>query len=78
MKKVLDFWGFLCYVIGMIKKEIQQEISTLHETLKSSALSDADQVAIRNEIGSLQDQLALLDFHEVEDIDFGWHDQTDF
>ena len=59
----------------MIKKEIQQEISTLHETLKSSALSDADRVAIRNEIGDLQDQLALLDFHEVEDIDFGHHSE---
>ena len=55
-----------------------KEISILHETLKDSVLSPADRVAIRNEIGDLQDRVALLDFQEVEDIDFGWHDQTDF
>jgi len=54
------------------------QISILHETLKDFGLSPADKVAIRNEIGDLQDRVALLDFQEVEDIDFGWHDQTDF
>jgi hypothetical protein len=62
----------------MTKTEMLKEISILHETLKDSVLSPADRVAIRNEIGDLQDRVALLDFQEVEDIDFGWHDQTDF
>ena len=62
----------------MTKSEMLKEISILHETLKDSVLSPADRVAIRNEIGDLQDRVALLDFQEVEDIDFGWHDQTDF
>ena len=62
----------------MIKSEMLKEISILHETLKDCVLSPADRVAIRNEIGDLQDKVALLDFQESEDIDFGWHDQTDF
>lgn len=56
-----------------------KEISILHETLQDCVLSPADKVAIRNEIGDLQDRVALLDFQsEGEDVDFGWHDQTDF
>jgi hypothetical protein len=77
-EKVLDFYRKSCYIILMTKTEMLKEISILHETLKDSVLSPADRVAIRNEIGDLQDRVALLDFQEVEDIDFGWHDQTDF
>ena len=56
-----------------------KQISILHETLQDCVLSPADKVAIRNEIGDLQDRVALLDFQsEGEDVDFGWHDQTDF
>ena len=55
------------------------KISLLREVLADSVLTSADRVAIRNEIGDLQDRVALLDFQsEGEDIDFGWHDQTDF
>lgn len=54
---------------------MQDEISVLHETLKDCILTIADKVAIRNEIGDLQDKLSLLDFQENEDIDFGWHSQ---
>lgn len=53
-----------------------KEISILHETLKDCVLSPADRVAIRNEIGDLQDRVALLDFPtEGEDIDFGHHSE---
>ena len=52
-----------------------KEISILHETLKDCVLSPADRVAIRNEIGDLQDRLSLLDFQESEDIDFGHHSE---
>ena len=53
-----------------------QEISILHETLVDCVLTIADKVAIRNEIGDLQDKVALLDFrNEGEDIDFGHHSQ---
>lgn len=63
----------------MTKSEMLKEISILHETLVDCELTIADKVAIRNEIGDLQDRVALLDFQsEGEDIDFGWHDQTDF
>ena len=54
-----------------------KEISILHETLKDCVLSPADKVAIRNEIGDLQDRVALLDFQEPEDIDYGYHAQHD-
>lgn len=51
-----------------------KEISILHETLRDCVLTPADKVAIRNEIGDLQDRIALLDFrNEAEDIDFGHH-----
>ena len=48
----------------MTKSEMLKEISILHETLKDCVLTIADRVAIRNEIGDLQDKVALLDFQE--------------
>tara|TARA_B100000902_G_scaffold358656_1_gene373878 strand:+ start:1361 stop:1546 length:186 start_codon:yes stop_codon:yes gene_type:complete len=59
----------------MNKEQMLKEISILHETLKDCVLTIADKVAIRNEIGDLQDKVALLDFQEVEDIDFGHHSE---
>ena len=59
----------------MNKSEMLKEISILHETLQDCVLSHADEVAIRNEIGDLQDRVALLDFQESEDIDFGHHSE---
>ena len=60
----------------MTKSEMLQEISILHETLVDCVLTIADKVAIRNEIGDLQDKVALLDFRdEGEDIDFGHHSE---
>jgi len=53
-----------------------KEISILHETLRDSELTPADKVSIRNQIGDLQDRIALLDFrNEGEDIDFGHHSE---
>jgi len=54
------------------------KISLLREVLADSVLTSADRVAIRNEMGDLQDKVALLDFQECEDIDYGYHDQYDF
>lgn len=52
------------------------KISLLREVLADSVLSSADLVAIRNEIGDLQDKVALLDFqNEGEDFDFGYHSE---
>ena len=65
------------YFIGMTKSEMLKEISILHETLEDCVLTPADRVAIRNEIGDLQDRVALLDFQESEDIDYGYHAQYD-
>jgi hypothetical protein len=62
----------------MTKTEMLDKISLLREVLADSVLTSADRVAIRNEIGDLQDQVALLDFEEQPDIDWGFHDQTDF
>ena len=62
----------------MTKSEMLNKISLLREVLADSVLSSADLVAIRNEIGDLQDRVALLDFQESEDIDYGYHDQYDF
>ena len=60
----------------MTKSEMLKEISILHETLKDCILTIADKVAIRNEIGDLQDKVALLDFqNEGEDFDFGHHSE---
>ena len=77
VKKWLDICRLMRYFIGMTKSEMLKEISILHETLKDCVLSPADRVAIRNEIGDLQDRVALLDFQESEDIDYGYHDQYD-
>ena len=54
------------------------KISLLREVLADSVLSSADLVAIRNEIGDLQDKVALLDFQEVEDVDFGHHSEWEW
>lgn len=62
----------------MTKTEMLKEIQMLHTTLKECILTDSQRVVIRNEIGELQDQVALLDFEEQPDIDWGFHDQTDF
>ena len=57
---------------------MQKEILELHKALKECILTDSQRVAIRNEIGELEDQVALLDFQECEDIDYGYHAQYDF
>ena len=63
----------------MTKSEMLSEIANLHQALKSSAdLTPTDRTVIRNEIGDLEDRVALLEFQEVEDIDYGYHDQYDF
>ena len=59
----------------MTKTEMLNKISLLREVLEDSVLTSADRVAIRNEIGDLQDKVALLDFEEQPDIDFGFHSQ---
>ena len=60
----------------MTKTEMRNQISLLREVLADSVLSSADLVAIRNEIGDLQDKVALLDFQsEGEDFDFGHHSE---
>ena len=41
-------------------QEIQKEISILKEILVDSVLTISERVAIRNQIGELQDKLALL------------------
>lgn len=52
------------------------EIANLHKALKSSAdLTPGDRIAIRNEIGRLEDKVALLDFQEQPDIDWGFHSE---
>lgn len=63
----------------MTKSEIEANISHLRAHLAESPdLSEVDKVALRNGIGDLEDKLALLDFQESEDIDYGYHDQYDF
>jgi len=63
----------------MTKTEMLTEIDNLHQALKSSAdLTPTDRTVIRNEIGDLEDRVALLEFQEVEDIDYGYHDQYEF
>ena len=59
----------------MTKSEMLNKISLLREVLADSVLTSADLVAIRNEIGDLQDRVALLDFQESEDSDFGHHSE---
>lgn len=60
----------------MTRSEIEANISHLHAHLAEAPdLSEADKVALRNEIGDLQDKVALLDFQESEDFDFGHHSE---
>ena len=59
----------------MNKTEIQNEIASLHKTLKESILTDSQKVAIRNEIGALQDEISLFEFQEQPDIDWGFHSE---
>jgi len=63
----------------MNKQQILEKISALHEKLKNSVLAPADAVAIRNEIGELEDKISLLDFYndggEHFDYDYGYHSQ---
>ena len=48
----------------MNKTEIIEKISLLREVLADSVLTSADLVAIRNEIGELQDELTRIDSQE--------------
>jgi hypothetical protein len=59
----------------MTKKEMLKEILMLQEALKECILSDSQRVVIRNEIGELQDQVALIEFEDQPDIDWGFHSQ---
>lgn len=59
----------------MTTKEIQREIITLQRALKECILSDSQRVAIRNELGQLQDELSLREFDEQPDIDWGFHSE---
>lgn len=54
---------------------MQKEILELHKALKECILTDSQRVAIRNEIGELEDQVALLEFKDQPDIDWGFHSQ---
>jgi|TARA_A200000159_G_C7314225_1_gene336008 hypothetical protein len=59
----------------MTKSEMQKEILELHKALKECILTDSQRVAIRNEIGELEDQITLLEFEDQPDIDWGFHSQ---
>ena len=60
------------------KQRLAAEIANLRKALKSSAdLTPGDRISILNQIGDLEDKLALLSFHVVDDIDYGYHDQYD-
>ena len=60
------------------KQKLCAEVANLRKALKSSAdLTPGDKISILNQIGDLEDKIALLDFHVVEDIDYGYHDQYD-
>lgn len=59
----------------MTIKEIEREILTLQTALAECILSDSQRVAIRNELGQLQDELSLREFDEQPDIDWGFHSQ---
>jgi hypothetical protein len=61
----------------MTKSEMQKEILELHKVLKECILTDSQRVAIRNEIGEWEDHIALLEFEDQPDIDWGYHDQYD-
>ena len=45
-------------------EEIKIEISALRETLENCVLTTADKVAIRNEIGNLQDEILRLNHQD--------------
>lgn len=73
---MLAICSTLVYLVCMNKSEMLAEIAKLHQALKSSAdLTPGDRIAIRNEIGDLQDRVALLDFQEQPDIDWGFHSE---
>lgn len=59
----------------MTKSEMQKEILELHKVLKECILTDSQRVAIRNEIGELEDQITMLEFEDQPDIDWGFHSQ---
>ena len=61
--------------LGMTKTEMQKEIIDLHKALKECILTNSQRVAIRNEIGELEDQIALLEFEDQPDIDWGFHSE---
>jgi|TARA_B100000519_G_scaffold39335_1_gene29078 hypothetical protein len=48
----------------MTKQEIEIEICSLQEALVDCELTIADKVAIRSEIGQLQDELLRLDHQD--------------
>ena len=62
----------------MTISEMKNEIISLHKVLKECILTESQRVAIRNEIGELEDQISLLGFQDQPDIDWGDHDQYDF
>ena len=64
--------------LGMTKTEMQKEIIDLHKALKECILTDSQRVAIRNEIGELEDQIALLEFEDQPDIDWGFHSEWEW
>jgi hypothetical protein len=59
----------------MTKNEMQKEILELHKVLKECILTDSQRIAIRNEIGELEDQISLIQFEDQPDIDWGFHSQ---
>lgn len=59
----------------MTTKELEREILTLQTALAECILSDSQRVAIRNELGQLQDELSLREFDEQPDIDWGFHSE---
>ena len=67
--------AIICYIVCMTTKEIEREILTLQTALAECILSDSQRVAIRNELGQLQDELSLREFDEQPDIDWGYHSQ---
>jgi hypothetical protein len=48
----------------MTTQEIKKEIITLHKVLGECILTTSQRVAIKNEIGELQDELLTLDHQD--------------
>jgi hypothetical protein len=48
----------------MTTQEIRKEIITLHKVLRECILTTSQRVAIKNEIGQLQDELLTLDHQD--------------